>query len=136
MNLSWIFDTAPTALAVAAGISGGVLLLVSLVVGFARRRLHRAAETEGDVDDFLLDVVRRTSIALLVVPAVYAGSRALSLPADTSSLLRTVSPYRSSRRPRSGPPPWSTSSCGAITGGAWRATLPPSPPSRRSVSRR
>ena len=49
MKLSWIFDTAPTALAVAAGISGGVLLLVSLVVGFARRKLHRAAETEGDV---------------------------------------------------------------------------------------
>jgi small-conductance mechanosensitive channel len=91
VKLSWIFDTAPTAMAVAAAISGGVLLLVSLVVGFARRKLHRAAETQGDVDDFLLDVVRRTSVALLVVPAVYAGSRALALPEETSSLLRTVS---------------------------------------------
>ena len=88
MKLSWIFDTAPTALAVAAAISGGVLLLVSLVVGFARRKLHRAAETEGAVDDFLLDVVRRTSIALLIVPALYAGSRAL--PAEPSPLLRTL----------------------------------------------
>lgn len=90
MKLSWIFETAPTAMAVAAAISGGVLLLVSLVVGFARRKLHRAAETEADVDDFLLDVVRRTSIALLVLPAVYAGSRALTLPAEMSSLLRTL----------------------------------------------
>jgi len=90
VKLSWIFDTAPTALALATGISGGVLLLVSLVVGFARRKLHRAAETQGDVDDFLLDVVRRTSLALLVVPAVYAGSRALALPEETTSLLRTV----------------------------------------------
>ncbi|HEX2120210.1 MAG TPA: mechanosensitive ion channel family protein [Thermoanaerobaculia bacterium] len=90
MNLSWIFDTVPSAVAVAAAISGGVLLLVSLVVGFARRKLRQAAETEGDVDDFLLDVVRRTSIALLVLPAVYAGSRALALPEETSSLLRTV----------------------------------------------
>ena len=91
MKLSWIFDTAPSALAVAAAISGGVLLMASLVVGFARRKLHRAAETEGDVDDFLLDVVRRTSIALLLVPAVYAGARALALPAEMSSLLRTGS---------------------------------------------
>ena len=91
MKLSWIFDTAPSALAVAAAISGGVLLIASLVVGFARRKLHRAAETEGDVDDFLLDVVRRTSIALLLVPAVYAGARALALPAEMSSLLRTGS---------------------------------------------
>lgn len=90
MKLSWIFETAPSALAVAAAVSGGVLLLVSLVVGFARRKLHRAAETNGELDDFLLDVVRRTSIALLVVPALYAGSRALALPEATSSLLRTI----------------------------------------------
>ena len=90
MKLSWIFDTAPSALAVAAAIAAGVLLLISLVVGFARRKLHRAAQTDGDVDDLLLDAVRRTSIALLIVPAVYAGSRALALPEETASLLRTV----------------------------------------------
>ena len=90
MKPSWIFDTDPPTLAIAAAISGGMLLVASLLVGFARRKLHRASETEGDADDFLLDVVRRTSIVLLVVPALYAGSRALALPDATSSLLRTV----------------------------------------------
>lgn len=90
MKPSWIFDTAPSALAVAAAISGGVLLLAALATGFARRRLHRAAETQGDVDDFLLDVVRRTSLVLLFVPALYAGSRMLALPGEAVSLLRTV----------------------------------------------
>lgn len=90
VSLSWIFDAAPGSLAVAASISGAVLLLVALVVGYARRKLHRAAETAGDVDDFLLDMVRRTSIALVFIPAVYAGSRALVLPEATASLLRTL----------------------------------------------
>ena len=70
MTLRWIFDATPSDLALAGAISGGVLLLVMLVTGFARRRLHRASETQGDFDDFLLDVVRRTSLAFVLVPAV------------------------------------------------------------------
>ena len=90
MTLRWIFDATPSDLALAGAISGGVLLLVMLVTGFARRRLHRASETQGDFDDFLLDVVRRTSLAFVLVPAIYAGSRALALPAETSALLHTL----------------------------------------------
>jgi small-conductance mechanosensitive channel len=89
VKLSWIFDNAPTALATAAGIAAGVLLLVAVAVGFARRRLQGAADTAGDVDDFLLDVVRRTSLVLLVFPTLHLGARALMLPEDAASLLRT-----------------------------------------------
>ncbi|MEO8382428.1 MAG: mechanosensitive ion channel family protein [Acidobacteriota bacterium] len=90
MKLTWMFDNAPSALAVAASIAAGVLLLVGIVAGVARRRLARAAETTGDVDDFLLDVVRRTSVALLVFPAIFIGARVLELPPGTGSLLRTL----------------------------------------------
>ena len=90
MKLSWIFENAPTALAIAAGIAAGVLLLAALVVGVARRKLRLAAETEGDVDDFLLDMVRRTSLALLIFPALHMGARALTLPEDTAALLHTL----------------------------------------------
>jgi small-conductance mechanosensitive channel len=50
----------------------------------------RAADTAGDVDDFLLDVVRRTSVALLFFPAVFIGARMLALPQEAASLLRTL----------------------------------------------
>lgn len=90
MRLDSIFDNAPSALATAAAITAGVLVLIAAVAAFARRKLARAAETAGDADDFLLDVVRRTSVLLLVVPALYLGSRALTLPAGTVALLKTV----------------------------------------------
>jgi small-conductance mechanosensitive channel len=87
--VSWIFENAPTALAVAAGITGGLLLIVFAVAWIAKRRLAAAASTTGDVDDFLLDVVQRTSFLLVILPAAYAGTRALKLDPEAAALLRT-----------------------------------------------
>ena len=84
-----MYGNAPTVLAVAAGVTGGMLLLIAAVVGFARRRLRGAAQTAGDVDDFLLDFVSRTSVLLLVFPAVHLGARALKLPPEAASLIAT-----------------------------------------------
>ncbi|HUP60218.1 MAG TPA: mechanosensitive ion channel family protein [Thermoanaerobaculia bacterium] len=87
---SEILGNAPDALAIGAGIAAGVLLIAGTVIALARRRLRSAAQTPGEADDFLLDLVRRTKIALLVFPAVYLGSRALSVPKDLASLIVTL----------------------------------------------
>jgi small-conductance mechanosensitive channel len=75
-------------LIVAASIAGGVLLLVGIVRAFAARRLRNARLTTSDVDDFLLDVVQRTKMALLVLPAIFLGARALELPAELWRIVR------------------------------------------------
>lgn len=90
MNLHWILANAPSSLAVAASIAGGSFLLIATVVAVARRRLHNARATAGEVDDFVLDLVSRTSLALLFLPALYLGVRVLTVPAELGSLLRTL----------------------------------------------
>lgn len=82
-----ILENAPSALAVAASVTAGMLLLVGTIVALARRRLRRATETAGDVDDFLLDFVSRTSLILLAFPAIHLGARALTLSAGTTALV-------------------------------------------------
>ena len=87
MVLYAILENTPTALAVAASLTAGTLLLIAGIVALARRKLRRAAETAGDVDDFLLDFVSRTSVALLIFPATHLGARALTLPPETTALV-------------------------------------------------
>lgn len=90
MNLNWMVENTPAEVAIAGAITCGVLLLIAVVVGFARRKLHDAEETASDLDDFLLDLVRRTNFALIVLPAIYVGARVLILPAAAGSLLHTL----------------------------------------------
>jgi small-conductance mechanosensitive channel len=62
--------------------------LIWLVQTLARRRLRDVGATATDVDDFLLDVTNRTKLALLLLPAIFLGARALELPVDLRRLLR------------------------------------------------
>ena len=78
----------PTELLTAAIIAGSVLLLVALVRWIAARKLKKAHETPTDVDDFFLDVARRTKLWLLILPAIFLGARALTLPRDLGRLVR------------------------------------------------
>ncbi|MFL6245541.1 MAG: mechanosensitive ion channel family protein [Thermoanaerobaculia bacterium] len=75
-------------LILAASIAAGVLVLIGLVQAIAKRRLRDAHRTETDVDDFLLDVTHRTKLALLLLPAIFLGARALELPADFRRILK------------------------------------------------
>lgn len=90
LSIEDIFGNAPGAVAIASGIAAGVLLLAGVVITFARRRLHDARETTGEVDDFLLDLFRRTNLALILFPAVWLGSRALVLPEELTSPISTL----------------------------------------------
>lgn len=68
----------------AAALFLAVWLLRMLVV----RRLARLAErTDTDVDDFLVDLLRRTRMWLLAFPALAAGALHLALPARVDRLL-------------------------------------------------
>ncbi|HKR66489.1 MAG TPA: mechanosensitive ion channel family protein [Thermoanaerobaculia bacterium] len=69
-------------------IAAGVLALVGLVRWIAVRRLAKAPTTTTAVDDFLLDLARRTKILLLLLPALFLGARALEMPRDVAELLR------------------------------------------------
>src|SRR5690349_10294271 len=72
----------------AASISAGVLGLIWLVRALASRRFRDARQTRTDVDDFLLDVTRRTKLFLLLLPALFLGARAMQLPPDLWRFLR------------------------------------------------
>ena len=71
----------------AASIAAGVLFLIALVQAIATRRLRDAHRTATGVDDFLLDVSRRTKLVLLLLPAIFLGARALDMPADFRRVL-------------------------------------------------
>jgi small-conductance mechanosensitive channel len=81
-------DNSPRELILAASIAGGVLVLIWLVRTLAARRLRDARLTATDIDDFLLDVTRRTKLLLLLLPALFLGARALELPPDLRRFLR------------------------------------------------
>ncbi len=65
------------------------MVLVWLVRTLATRRLRHAHLTASDVDDFILDVARRTKLFLLLLPALFLGARAIGdLAPDLRRLLR------------------------------------------------
>src|SRR5829696_3222281 len=74
-------------------LAAAVFLLFFAVFALARRLVVRrmavvAARTETDVDDFVIDVLRRTRRWLLVLPAAYLASLALTLPPQVREGLR------------------------------------------------
>jgi len=84
-----LYGNSPEKVIVAASIAAGVLLLVWLVRAFAKQRLKKARTTESDFDDFLLDVVQRTKLFLLFLPALFLGIRALNFPPELRRLVLT-----------------------------------------------
>ncbi len=75
------------ALLVLLGTLGGVWLLELLV----RRRLRRFAQaTATEVDDLVVELLEQTKFLLLLVIALWAASRPLTLPARVSSALEVA----------------------------------------------
>jgi small-conductance mechanosensitive channel len=83
-------DNTPRQWIVAASIAVGLLFLIAVVRAIAKRRLRDAHLTETDIDDFVLDVTRRTKLALLLLPAMFLGARALELPPEFHRFLRAA----------------------------------------------
>jgi small-conductance mechanosensitive channel len=55
------------------------------------RRFGRiAGRTATEVDDFVVDMVRRTRRGLVLLPVIYFGSLSLTLPAHVESVLRSA----------------------------------------------
>ncbi|HEX2059328.1 MAG TPA: mechanosensitive ion channel family protein [Thermoanaerobaculia bacterium] len=75
---------------VAASITAGILALIFVLRWIAGRRLKQSHLTATDLDDFVLDLARRTKLYLLFVPAVFLGARALEIPVDLRRLVRLV----------------------------------------------
>jgi small-conductance mechanosensitive channel len=75
----------------AAAIAGGsfvVLLLIQLLV--VKRLGTIAKRTETQVDDFFVEIVRRTRRLLLLVVVIWLGSLSLAWPGRVEAILRTA----------------------------------------------
>lgn len=86
-----LFGNSPRAIAVAAAIAASIVVIAAALRAFARSRAQKARGTATQVDDFLVDVVMRTKLLLLLVPAVHAGMRALTLPPEVSRIIGLLS---------------------------------------------
>ena len=75
---------------IALAIAAGVILLILAIRGLLQRKLAKARETDTDVDDFALNLTRRTKLWLLAPPAIFLGIRALDVPADTRNFIQHV----------------------------------------------
>ncbi|HEV8581729.1 MAG TPA: mechanosensitive ion channel family protein [Thermoanaerobaculia bacterium] len=72
----------------ALGIAAALLLALLVLKRLAVRRLGRLAErTATQLDDFAIDLARRTRTLLVSVPALYLGSLYLDLPAAAARVL-------------------------------------------------
>ncbi|HEX7153386.1 MAG TPA: mechanosensitive ion channel family protein [Thermoanaerobaculia bacterium] len=81
----YILATPSTEALAAAAIVAGGLLLISIIRAVVRRKLrHTHATTKGDIDDLIFDLAGRTKIFLLLFPAIYLGARALDLSRELS----------------------------------------------------
>lgn len=76
-----------TALGVAVLALLGIALLKRLIAG---RLARLAARTETEVDDFLVDLIRRTRWFLMAFPAIYLGSLALELSGKAQAFMQSV----------------------------------------------
>jgi small-conductance mechanosensitive channel len=92
----WL-DLPPPAVATLRGwlVAAGVTLVLLLAVTLARRLLagrgaRAAAATGNEVDDFLVDLARRTRWWLLVLPALYLGALVPELPGKALATLRPL----------------------------------------------
>lgn len=84
------YGNSPTAVILAASLSGGVLLLVWVTRAVIRHGLRHAKETESELDDFFYDGAQRTKIWLLLIPAIFLGARALRIADELYRPLRVL----------------------------------------------
>jgi small-conductance mechanosensitive channel len=88
MNLPDLLGNPMAAWLAAGKLSLAAFLLAWLLRAVALRRLARIAErTTTDLDDFLVELLRRTRLWLLVFPALALGALQLELPARLDRLL-------------------------------------------------
>ncbi|HTQ78783.1 MAG TPA: mechanosensitive ion channel family protein, partial [Thermoanaerobaculia bacterium] len=79
-----------------AWIEGGSIFLATFLAVLLLRKLlltrgaRLAARTAGDLDDVLIGLVRQTRWTLVLLPALFLGSEALSLPPGAERALRTL----------------------------------------------
>jgi len=75
----------------AVTIAAAAYLVLMLTKRLIVRRLGRiAGRTATEVDDFVVDMVRRTHKGLVLLPVLYFGSLFLTLPAHVESVLRSA----------------------------------------------
>lgn len=83
------FDAMYASIATAVLIAAAILLIAWAIRAVARKKLAGAPETERHVDDVVLALADRTMLFLLLLPAVFAGARALTLPSEAMAVIRT-----------------------------------------------
>lgn len=83
------FDAMYASIATAVLIAAAILLIAWAIRAVARKKLAGAPETERHVDDVVLALADRTKLFLLLLPAVFAGARALTLPSEAMAVIRT-----------------------------------------------
>jgi small-conductance mechanosensitive channel len=76
---------------IALGVVVATLVVLKLLRGFLIRRLARLAEkTATQIDDFLVDVLRKTRRSFVIVLSVYAGAQTLTLPGSVERILDII----------------------------------------------
>ncbi len=76
---------------VAAGIVMLTYIILTIVKRTLVRRLHEfAGRTKTNIDDLVVDLVRRTRFFVLLLIALYVGTVVLTLPPDLKSLFGTI----------------------------------------------
>src|SRR5215218_5791437 len=94
MNLDWLDDQLlgePVRdWLMALAIAAGTLLILALIKRISVHRLAAlAARTETEVDDFLVEVMRRTRWLLVLLPVLYLATLSLDVP-RVRMILRTA----------------------------------------------
>ncbi|MFB6285324.1 MAG: mechanosensitive ion channel family protein, partial [Candidatus Bipolaricaulia bacterium] len=75
------------AIAVVVGVFIGLRLLIGQLI---RRLSTLATKSETEIDDLVVKLIDRTKWLVLLAVAIYAGSLALTLPADVESLIAAL----------------------------------------------
>jgi small-conductance mechanosensitive channel len=90
LDRSW-YGATMTQWFIAAATLGGVYLAAALLRGLLVRRLGKlAARTTTDWDDLAVQIVDRTRWYFLLLLAVYAATRVVSVPGEVTRVLRAV----------------------------------------------
>ena len=80
----------PRSWAFALALFAGSLLFVWLMQLAVMRRVANARETPGDLDDLVLELVRKTRLWLIACVALHLGFRSLVLPVELARVIRSV----------------------------------------------